>query len=194
MDEITALRFEDEVCEINKRPDLFAFTVCPAPVVSTNDMYIPVAKKQGTRRGYYMRSNSLITYQETLTKYLNGECFEKISEFLKYCYRNYSHLGFKISHFIGMPNLFYKQKSKIDDLRPYDVSNYLKSTEDIIAKVFGIDDKYNMKVEAQKYRSQFDEDWRLTVVMRPLDYILESDEIFAIKRLLQVSLGGCDCL
>ena len=163
-----------EIQRINKNKDILAMTFYPnSKIVSTNDMYIPISKGYNTRRAYYKRSNELLEYQSDLYNRITEEYSDKIVDFMS----NISHrknLGFKVYIFIGMPDMYYKQKSKSNDLRPYDLSNYLKSTEDIIATRLGIDDKYNMELFPIKYKSD-EEFWRTTVIMIPVDYSIYNE-------------------
>ena len=163
------MTIEEHINRLNEKSDILAMTFYPnSKIVSTNDMYIPISKGYNTRRAYYKRSNELIDYQSYLYNYLTENYSDKIVNFCDYC-KNCNNLGFKIYIYIGMPNMYYKQKNRSHDLRPYDLSNYLKSTEDIIAMRLGIDDKYNMELFPIKYKSNEDY-WRTTVVMIPVDY------------------------
>lgn len=169
------MTIEDHIKELNKRSDLLAMTFYPNDkIVSTNDMYIPISKGYNTRRAYYKRSNELLDYQSYLYNYITQNYTDKIVSFID-SIKDFKNLGFKVYIYIGMPDMYYKQKSRSHDLRPYDLSNYLKSTEDIIALRLGIDDKYNMELFPIKYRSN-EESWRTTVVMIPVDYSQYNEE------------------
>ena len=169
------MTIEEQISRLNKKPDILAMTFYPnSSIVSTNDMYIPISKGYNTRRAYYKRSNQLLDYQSYLYNYITKNYSDKIVDFLNVI-KDYKNLGFKIYIYIGMPDMYYKQKSKSDDLRPYDLSNYLKSTEDIIATRLGIDDKYNMELFPIKYKSN-DDYWRTTVIMFPVDYSIYNEE------------------
>lgn len=169
------MTIEDHVNRLNEKSDILAMTFYPNNgIVSTNDMYIPISKGYNTRRAYYKRSSQLIDYQSYLFNYITENYSDKIVDFLNVIKDN-KNLGFKVYVYIGMPDMYYKQKSKSNDLRPYDLSNYLKSTEDIIATRLGIDDKYNMELFPIKYKSN-EESWRTTVVMIPIDYSMYNEE------------------
>lgn len=169
------MAIDQEVERLNRNSEILAMTFYPnSKIVSTNDMYIPISKGYNTRRAYYKRSNELLDYQSHLYNYITENYSDKIVDFLNNI-SNRKNLGFKVYIYIGMPDMYYKQKSKSDDLRPYDLSNYLKSTEDIIATRLGIDDKYNMELFPIKYKSN-EECWRTTVIMIPVDYSIYNEE------------------
>lgn len=163
---------DDIVSKINEsQSNILAMTFCPCAPVSTNDMYIPVSKGKNTRRAYYMKSNELKSYQEFLFKEMTNKYQSKIVEFLQnvISFDDSLSFGFDVKFLIGMNDMNYKRKSIQNDIRPYDVSNYIKSTEDILATRLGIDDKYNMKVSAFKYKSD-EESWRVTIIVKELKH------------------------
>lgn len=176
----TCNNFDEVVNSLNSEDNILAMTFFPSSPVSTNDMYIPVSKGKNTRRGYYLKSSALKEYQETLFKEITDIYQDKIIRFLDYCNSNYDRLGFNVELFIGINDLNYKQKSIQHDLRPYDASNYIKSTEDIIASRLEIDDKYNMRVSVLKYKSSEDS-WRTTVIIKPVDYSRFNDDFIFDK-------------
>lgn len=178
---------EERVNDLNKNSNILAMTFYPNDkIVSTNDMYIPISKGYNTRRAYYKRSNALIEYQSYLYNYITEKYTNKIVDFQNVI-KNQENLGFIVYIYIGMPDMYYKQKSKSHDLRPYDLSNYLKSTEDIIAMRLGIDDKYNMELFPIKYKSNEDS-WRTTIVMIPIDYSMYNED-YILKKLGEICIG-----
>lgn len=176
------MTIEEHVIRINnENSNILAMTFYPNnKIVSTNDMYIPISKGYNTRRAYYKRSSELLDYQSYLYNYITENYMDKIVDFMK-SIDSYENLGFKIYIYIGMPDMYYKQKSKSHDLRPYDLSNYLKSTEDIIAMRLGIDDKYNMELFPIKYKSD-EEYWRTTIIIIPINYS-EYNEKYILENL-----------
>lgn len=183
---------EDLVKTCN-REDLLVMTFYPNYPVSTNDMYIPISKGYNTRRAYYKKSNELITYQEELFKQMTNNYSEQIVRFLDYCNSNYKSLGFRIYFLIGMHDMYYKQKSKSHDLRPYDISNYVKATEDILSNRLERNDKYNMEIHPIKYKSNEDH-WRYTIIVQPVDYTLYNEELIdsLVSQIINESMKGGD--
>lgn len=152
--------------------------------VSTNDMYIPIAgrKVEGRshRRAFLHASPQLQEYKEVLFMEMTEFYSVEISEFLMKSKKKFgSHLGFKLNLLFRMPDMYYKQKSKSDDLRPYDVSNYIKSTEDALATRLLLDDKYNMEVKSVKICDKsIESGWGLDVTVEAVDYTYYNCENF----------------
>lgn len=157
-------------------------------LISTNDAYIPTAGsvKVGNRRrsAFLRRSNELIEFQGEFTRRIVSFYDEEIRNFKEFCQCNFERLGLILKLCIGMPDMNYKRKSISHDLRPYDVSNYIKAVEDVISRTLGIDDKYNMEVCVMKYRLlDIDEEslsrdhWKLDVEIIPVDYETYTDKI-----------------
>lgn len=182
-------RIDEIVAEINKHSSSqLAMTFYPSSPVSTNDMYIPVSKGHNTRRAYYMKSGQLKDYQERLFSLMTNLYGEEIMKFLDYC-KSFDHLGFDVKIFIGMHDLNYKQKSIQHDIRPYDVSNYIKSFEDVLASRLEVDDKYNMRVSSCKYKSTEELGWRTTVVIRPIEHSLMTEEYIEELLRSEIDIG-----
>ena len=141
---------------------------------STNEMYRP-AYTAKSHRSYLRKSSELVAFQSSCQENVK-QYHEDIQEFVEKCKVKYpKYLGFSLKIVIGLPMdcMFYKKVT--DDLRPIDTSNLIKSIEDIVSSAVGIDDKYNMKVSAEKILSSNKKDWEFFVVLIPLCYLDELD-------------------
>lgn len=133
---------------------------------STNDMYIPCSARGG--HGAYLRkSGTLNAFQTEFWNMMTDLYLDDIVRFLEYSRSKYEHLGFKLTLWIGMNDMWYIRNP--DDIRPYDASNYIKAIEDLISNRIEIDDKYNMEVRVVKYGVD-SERWIITAEMEPIDF------------------------
>ena len=136
---------------------------------STNDAYIPTAKRGNKRyRGaYFRKSSELIAWQEFINRAFEVEHFctsAELEEFSSYLEENDMYINFEL--FISMPKDVFFTRDQ-NDLRALDASNYIKSIEDTIANGIGVDDKYNLRVTSNK---SYNEDgvWYLKIVLTPI--------------------------
>jgi hypothetical protein len=150
-------------------------------LVSTNDAYIPTAGsvKAGHKRrsAFLRRSNELIEFQREFIRRIMSFYSEELQKFKDTCSHDFERLGFQLRLAIGMPDMNYKRKSISYDIRPYDVSNYIKTVEDVISRALEVDDRYNMEVHIMKYKLlDVDEEfksrdhWKLDVEIIPVNY------------------------
>ena len=147
--------------------------------VSTNDMYRPTvsaADSKGKRHGFLRTSYELMEFQDKFDPMLESHRSE-IEEFINQCKSEYEYLGFKVTLLIGMPRESFFYKRKTDDLRPNDTSNFIKSIEDRVAVLTGIDDKYDVEIRAIKYCSDADT-WGFSVIMEPTNYMSYNEDYY----------------
>lgn len=153
-------------------PLVMEFDINP---VSTNDMYLPTAgklKEGNSRRSAYLRkSGELEEFQNKFFGMMTSNYPDEIINFIESSNSEYGkYLGFKLTLYLGMHDMYYKRKSISDDLRPYDCSNYIKAIEDVLSTRIKRDDKYNMDVNVIKYHNPKGQCWHIKIVMEAVDY------------------------
>lgn len=134
--------------------------------ISTNDMYEPTYHR--TKHYSYLRkSSTLLEFQDNMKLRLS-KYESDIKTFIEYSKSKFTHLGLKLTIWIGMNDILLKTS---DNLRGYDTSNYIKALEDSISTALGIDDRYNMEVKAIKYKIDSKETWYTVIQLEPVDYL-----------------------
>lgn len=137
--------------------------------ISVNDMYIPTSRGKTGRGAFLRKSGDLINFQNMISIRLD-DYVEEIDEFLAKCQANYEYLGFKVTVWLGMNDMFLKRQP--DKLRALDTSNYFKALEDAISTRFQIDDRCNMEVHAIKYQiDELSPAWLTTIQIEPVNYM-----------------------
>ena len=134
-------------------------------LISVNEQYMhPVRKtKTGKYYSYFAPAPKLKKVQE----YFRNELSEKIKdediEKLKIFVESSKGCGLKFTMILGLPEV---------DLREYDISNFIKSTEDCLVTRTGIDDSRHYRIEAEKRLfSSEDNHWMLTIILESIHLI-----------------------
>lgn len=139
--------------------------------ISTNEMYAPTYNHK-KKYSFLRKSDTLIEFQNNMASRLL-EYSDAISQFIELCKSKYTYLGFKLTIWLGMNDMFLKTSN---NLRAYDASNYLKAIEDCISTVTGIDDRYDMEVRVIKYHTPDLETWYTIAQLEPVDYMIYKSE------------------
>jgi Endodeoxyribonuclease RusA. len=145
--------------------------------VSVNDMYTPInASKKNVRFVKKVSSRLLNEFKRGMD--LSSINFlDQINEFKNKLQQNNLNF-FDMTIYVGFPyyDMYYKQKKLADDIRPHDVSNYVKAIEDYLFTLLEVDDKYNVRVTAEKYMSD-SEDWEFYVILKNEKELLKGSNI-----------------
>jgi len=101
----------------------------------------PLNRAYVSVKGRKILSRESRTFKSQSIGYLSTTYLEDISKFVS------EHKG---KTFVLVIRLYSKWKSQKGDLIRRDTSNYIKLTEDVVAEVLGIDDKYNIRIVVDK--------------------------------------------
>jgi Holliday junction resolvase RusA-like endonuclease len=146
--------------------DRFVIVIKDINLVSTNEAYRPTYKG---KYAFFRRSKELITFQREFSKKLETyrESFDLFIETQK---QNISNLGLKLNLVLELPYYMFFYKTKQNDIRKHDTSNYIKSIEDQISAFTGIDDKFNIQVSATKTYNESALTPNVYVLIECIDY------------------------
>lgn len=131
------------------------FKFCNFKPVSTNDMYIPTARKRkkgggGFGGAFLRKSDALKDWQYKIQKAFDEEFFYSKDYLAKLAsWVNGLSLGLKLDLKVSIPEEEY-WNSEDFTLYRNDASNFIKSIEDSIARGIGIDDTRNIKLSVEK--------------------------------------------
>lgn len=130
------------------------FKFCNFKPVSTNDMYIPTARKRkkyggGFGGAFLRKSDALRDWQDKIQKSFDDEFFySKDYLAILASWVNGMKLGLNLELKISIPEEEYW--SEEFTLYRNDASNFVKSIEDSLSRGIGIDDTNNIRVMVEK--------------------------------------------